>query len=129
MPTKSPFTIAVLLFVSLVASANAQLAAEPPTERDALEIIATHEQIKASLYKIIYIIPGRQAEKDGFIHDNVIRVTAFGPQSVGQSARRVKRYLMKYTDEYGWFLESTKSDARGVYLEISSQKKGRVLVR
>jgi hypothetical protein len=129
MRTNKPGFLIILLLGSLITSVNAQLAPEPPSERVALDIISTHEQIKASLYKVIRITPGRQQDKDGFIYENVIRVTAFAPESAGQPTREIKHYLMNYTDEYGWFIESVKRDARGVYLEISSQNKGRVYVR
>ncbi|MFK7909793.1 MAG: hypothetical protein AB8F34_04240 [Akkermansiaceae bacterium] len=129
MRTFTTQPIIILLLGFLMNSASAQLTAEPPSERVALEIIADHESIRANLYQIIRITPGQQQDKDGFIAGNVIRVTAFAPKSAGRPTRAIKNYLMHYTEEYGWFLESVKEDARGIYLEISSQKKGRVFVR
>ena len=129
MHIKNPHCLVVFFFAVFMASARAQVAADPPNEKDAIAIIATHEQIKASLYKIIRVTPGKQLEKNGFLQDNIVRVTTFAPASSGRPARVIKHYLMQYTEEYGWFLESTKNDARGVYLEISSQNMGRVFVR
>lgn len=36
---------------------------------------------------------------------------------------------MLYSNEYGWYLQRAGDDARGFFLEISSQKQGRVFVR
>lgn len=106
------------------------LAGEPmPTEKEALAIISTHERLKSNLYKIVRLTRGKFVEKDGFIHEEVIRVTAFSPMSGGNPKRELRHFLMKYHYEYGWFLEKIREDARGTYLEISSQKKGRVFVR
>ena len=129
MHKNNPITLVLILLGSLALTAHAQITAEPPSEKEALAIISTHEQIRASLYKIIRITPGKQLEKNGFLQDNVVRVTSFAPSNAGRPTRTVKNYLMQYNQEYGWFLESTKSDARGVYLEISSQKLGRVFLR
>ncbi len=129
MHTLKPFALTVFLIVASIAAANAQVLAEPPTEKDAISIISTHDDINSSLYKIIHIRAGRQLEENGFISDNVVRITAFAPESAGRPKRVIKHYLLQYTDEYGWFIESTKEDTRGIYLEISSQKKGRVFVR
>lgn len=123
-------TNTILLLIGLLMStASAQTSSEPPTEKEAIAIISTHEDIKASFYKIIRITPGRQMEKEGFIHENVLRVTAFAPGSAGRPSRGIKHFLMYYTEKYGWYMESERRDSRGVYLEISSQKKGRVFVR
>lgn len=129
MHIMKPFAIALILIGSLIAAANAQLSTEPPSEKDALAIISTHEDINSNLYKIIHITPGRQLGNDGFMSDNMVRVTAFAPASAGRPKREIKQYLMQYTDEYGWFIEIRKEHTRGVYLEISSQKKGQVFVR
>jgi hypothetical protein len=129
MCSKNPLALAIFLIASLITAANGQMTAEPPTEKDAITIIATHEDINSNLYKIIHITPGQQHEKDGFISENAIRITAFAPGSAGQRKREIKYYLMQYSDEYGWFIESTREDTRGIFLEISSQKKGRVIVR
>ncbi len=125
----TPLPTVILLLGYFITSAHAQLTTEPPSERDALEIISAHERIKASLYKVIRITPGQQQDKDGFIEGNVTRVTVFAPRSAGRPTRTIKNYLLYHTDEYGWFIESIKQDTRGVYLEISSQKKGRIYVR
>lgn len=119
----------VVLIGFLIGTASAHSAGALPTQKEAAAIISTHEDIKASFYKVIRITLGKQMVKEGFIHENVLRVTAFAPASAGRPMRGIKHYLMHYTEEYGWFLEAQKSDSRGVYLEISSQKKGRVFVR
>lgn len=62
------------------------------------------------------------------MHENVIRVTVFALKSAGQPTREIKHFPMQHTDGYSWFIECAKEDARGIYLEISSQKKGRVIV-
>ena len=129
MHIMNPYALAVFLVGLLICAANAQITAEPPSEKDAVIVISTHDDINSSLYKIIHIIPGQQREEDGFVSGNVVRVTVFAPESAGRPKREIKHYLMRYTDEYGWFIESTKEGTRGVYLEISSQKKGRVIVR
>ena len=123
-----PSLIAALISLCII-TANAQSSSNLPAEQDAITIISTHEDIRASLYKIIHITPGSQNQEDGFIRENVIRVTAFAPSSAGQPTRSIRHYLMYYSEEYGWFIEAQRSDARGVYIEISSQKKGRVFIR
>lgn len=129
MRPATSLTLVVFLTALLAASARAQSAPEPPSGREALEIISTHERIKAGLYKIIRITPGSLQDRDGFITGSVIRVSAFAPASAGRPKRSIKHYLMYHNEEYGWFIECEGEDARGVYLEISSQKKGRVFVR
>jgi hypothetical protein len=129
MSAHNPIQLVVFILGSLVLTAHAQIVPEPPSHKDAMDVISTHEQIKASLYKIIRVTPGKQLAKDGFLQDNVARITAFAPASAGRPERMIKHYLMQYSEEYGWFLESQRTDARGVYLEISSQKMGRVFLR
>lgn len=129
MYAKKLAILAFCLLGSLTIAAHAQLAPEPPTEQEALEIISTHDHIKANLYKIILITPGKKQEKDGFIHDNIIRVTALAPRTAGRPSKTLRQYLLEHTEEYGWFIATAKNDARGIYLEISSQKKGKVFLR
>lgn len=129
MHTMNPFALAIVVVASLITAANAQMTAALPTEKDAVAIIATYDNINSSLYKIIHITPGKQLGEDGFVSENVVRITAFAPESAGRPKRGLKHYLLHYSDEYGWYIEITKEDTRGVYVEISSQKKGQVFVR
>lgn len=129
MPTRNPLIVAMLLIGSFIAAANAQMTAVPPNEKDAINIIATYDDINPTLYRIIHITPGRQQDQDGFVAENVVRITAFAPGSAGRPKREIKHYLLQYDEEYGWYIELTQQDTRGIFIEISSQKKGRVIVR
>lgn len=129
MPTRNPLILAILLIGSLITAANAQMTAAPPAAKDVIAIISTYDDINSNLYKVIHITPGKQQGEDGFISENVVRVTAFAPESAGRPKRVIKHYLLQHGDEYGWYIETTKEDTRGVYVEISSQKKGLVIVR
>ncbi len=130
MPSIQPIVLAVLLIASSLTAAHAQTTAQPPDDKEAISIISTHEDINSNLYRVIHIMPGKRLdEEDGFVSENAVRVTAFAPASAGRPKRGIKHYLLQHSEEYGWFIEATKEDTRGVYLEISSQKKGRVIVR
>ena len=129
MHHRNPFALAVLIATSLIASANAQMTAVPPNGKDAVAIISTHDDINPSFYKVIHITPGKQVGEDGFVSENVIRVTAFAPESAGRPKRAIRHFLLQHEEEYGWYIETAREDTRGVYVEISSQKKGRVFVR
>lgn len=129
MHTGNFLILAALLMGPFSSTADAQMAAIPPGEKDAINIIATHDEINPALYRIIHITPGRQQGEDGFVSENVVRITAFAPGSAGRPKREIKHYLLQYDEEYGWYLELTQQDSRGTFVEISSQKKGRVIVR
>ena len=126
----SILSLFVVIILSVLSTpTNAQIQPTPPTPKEALAIISTHERLKANLFKVIRITPGQLLEKNGFQHKHVIRVMAFAPVSGGRPKRTIRHYIMHYTAEYGWFLETIQQDARGIYLEISSQNKGRIFVR
>ncbi len=65
----------------------------------------------------------------GFRHHTAKRVSFFGPNNGGDTSQALGNYTMLYSVEYGWFLQKSGRDARGSFLEISSQTKGRVFVR
>jgi hypothetical protein len=129
MHRRNPFALAVLIAASLIASASAQMTTAPPTGKDAVTIISTHDDINPGLYKVIHITPGKQLGENGFMSENVVRVTAFAPESAGRPKRVIRHYLLQHDAEYGWYIETVREDTRGVYVEISSQIKGRVFVR
>ncbi|MBK1830315.1 hypothetical protein JIN77_06240 [Verrucomicrobiaceae bacterium R5-34] len=122
-------SLAWLASILLLTCFQAQANDDFPSEQEATSIIATHEEIKASFYQVIRMTPGKHMGKDGFIQENVLRVSVFAPNSASHPSRVIKHYLMQYHPTYGWFLEKTKEDSRGVYLEISSQKQGRIYLR
>jgi hypothetical protein len=72
---------------------------------------------------------GTQDEKGGFRHHVAKRVSFIGPNNGSDTNQTLGKYTMLYSVEYGWFLQKGGRDARGFFLEISSQTKGRVIVR
>ncbi|BDS05966.1 hypothetical protein NT6N_10060 [Oceaniferula spumae] len=117
----------ILLFI-LHPAVQAQ-AADLPSKEEALTIIANHEDLKSHLFTVVHIEPGKLREKNGFIHDQALLITVLGPKSAGDTVRILKQYTMFYSQEYGWYLQRVLNDSRGIYVEISSQTRGRVFVR
>lgn len=128
--TRFPFIILSLLAVfSLNTQANAHVLAEPPSKEEALQIIADYENFRKIHFTIVHIIPGTYREEDGFQRDQVIRIVAYTPSDRNGKIRKLRKYMMFHTDEYGWYLQREETDAQGAYLKIFSQKKGKVRVR
>lgn len=118
----------LILTLCLAPAGLAQLA-EAPSQEVALTIIASHEELKPRLFKIVHITTGTLQEKCGFTHDQAISVTALGPKSAGDTTRVLKKYTLLYSQEYGWYLQRISTDSRGIFIEISSQRQGKVFVR
>jgi len=118
-----------LIFMLALSPASIAQLADPPSKEDALTIIAGHEELKPRLFKIVHIAPGTLQEKSGFTHHQAILVTALGPKSAGEPTRVLKKYTMLYSEEYGWYLQRIATNSRGLYIEINSQRRGRVFVR
>lgn len=128
------YKASLLLILCLVPTlATAQNQRPLPSEKDALEIISTFEQTSDRHYKIVHITSGTLQEKDGFRADQVARITVFAPGRGDRNntirGREIKYYTMHWSPTYGWYLQAQRKDARGIYLEISSQTRGRVFVR
>ncbi|MBT8043410.1 MAG: hypothetical protein KJO79_00545 [Verrucomicrobiae bacterium] len=98
-------------------------------KEDAIKIISTLERLNARHYKVIHIADGTQRDKDGFQHDIAKKVSFYGPRDVSDTSRCLRHVIMLYSVEYGWYLQKSDRDARGPFLEISSQKQDRVFVR
>jgi hypothetical protein len=121
--------LAVLLTMILGQTSHANSASSLLTKEEAINIIATLEELAPRHYQIIHIMDGSLQEKDGFIHKQAKRVRFFGPRD-NRDTRRVQRYYtMIYSMNYGWFLQRSGEDARGYYMEISSQIEGRIFIR
>jgi len=99
------------------------------SKKDALDIIATFDELAPRHYQINHIMDGTQETKDGFRHYRAKRISYMGPKNNQDTRRVFLTCTMLYTQEYGWFLQRHGNDARGCFLEISSQKRGRIFIR
>ncbi|MGB0775623.1 MAG: hypothetical protein ACPG32_15160 [Akkermansiaceae bacterium] len=117
-----------LLFLLLPLTSMAQSPPEELSNEEAVAIISTFEQLGKERFKVLHIFAGTLKEKDGFTHYNAMKVSFIGPNQNGRGSC-LRHYTMRYSATYGWFLQRSGSDARGFFLEISSQKKGRVFTR
>lgn len=121
------FALLFSLMLSQTSSANS--APSPLTKEEAIQMISTLEELHPRHYQIIHIMDGTLEEKDGFRHKHAKRVRFFGPKNNRDTRRILRCYTMLYNPEYGWFLQRSGQDARGYYLEISSQTQGRLFIR
>lgn len=120
---------AILLSLILCPSSYANSALTKLSKEEAINIIATLEELHPRHYQIIHMMDGSREEKDGFRYNHAKRIRFFGPKDHRDTRRVLRCYTMLYTPEYGWFLQRSGNDARGYYMEISSQTKGRIFIR
>ncbi|NWK56779.1 hypothetical protein HW115_14245 [Verrucomicrobiaceae bacterium N1E253] len=122
------FLIPLVFYLSAMAGAATAAPSELSKEQ-AIEIIATLEELHPRHYQIIHLMDGSLERKDGFRHQSAKRVQFFGPKDHRDTRRVLRSCTLLHSAEYGWFLQRSAEDARGHYLEISSQTKGRIFIR
>jgi hypothetical protein len=121
-----------LTMVLLLVSPHAVHASQTDSDLnkdDAVKIISTLERLHPRHYQVIHILDGTQNQKDGFNHHFAKQISFFGPKDGSDTTRTLRYCTMLYSAEYGWFFQRKGRDARGFFLEISSQIKGRVFIR
>lgn len=123
----SCFAVIICLFFTV--SARAEASQSSLSKEDAIKIISTIERLNPRHYKVIHIMDGTQDEKCGFRHHAAKRVSFLGPNNGTDTNQAFRHYTLLYSVEYGWFFQKGGRDARGFFLEISSQTKGQVFVR
>ncbi len=121
--------LVVALFMATPHAVHASESDPGLSNEDAVKIIATLERLHPRHYHVIHTFSGSQTQKDGFRHHFAKRISFFGPKDKQNTTRTLRHCTILYTAEYGWFLQRIDRDARGLFLEISSQIKGRVFVR
>lgn len=113
--------------------ADSSLSVAPPSEKDTIKIIATFKDLAERHFDIIHIAPGTLRNKNGFQHNNAVQITYFAPMIDEKNRvtrhRTIRCLTMLWSEKYGWYLQAQRTDARGIHIEISSQKLGRVFVR
>jgi hypothetical protein len=121
--------LTILLSLIFSQSSFANPAPSELTKEQAINIISTLEELHPRHYHIIHMMEGTREEKDGFRHKLAMRVRFFGPKDNRDTRRVLRCYTMLHSAEYGWFLQRIGDDARGYYMEISSQTRGRIFIR
>lgn len=129
----SSFTACIIVLIAAIAIGQADPYAtrgKPDTlgRTLATQLIADFYEIGENEVKIAYIINGK-LKKDGFESDIGAEVTFIRPVvDNGRRRRAVHSIHFQHDKELGWFLRAiVQEDGRG-FIDICSEKKGRIRI-
>ena len=108
-------------------------AAEPTSdlsEELAKRLIAEVLEIRSSGINVATVIDGAKSSKDGFMEEDVRRVTAVHPiLEDGRLVRRVRCYDFSWSPQFGWFYQESRFTRSGEEVWIWSEIKGESVVK